>query len=124
MSFAQLEGVHIGVYTRDKMARKSPLYKVREAGLPTATKKVMLQWGEIASGASHFWNQIPPPKHCVTGAPFPDPPPRRPPPRVRGLERPPAPPPGKRVPNLPSELTWPFEGSGMAYTCVLNEIKG
>ena len=40
--FAQLEGVHIGVYTREKTARKSPLYKVREAGLPTATKKVML----------------------------------------------------------------------------------
>ena len=60
MILAQLEGVHIGVYTRDKMARKSPLYKAREAGLPTATKKVMLQWGETGSGAPHFWNILPP----------------------------------------------------------------
>ena len=58
--FAQLEGVHIGVYTRDKMARKSPLYKAREAGLPKATKKVMPQWGETARGAPHFWNILPP----------------------------------------------------------------
>ena len=58
--FAQVEGVHIGVYTRDKMARKSPLYKAGEAGLPTATKKVMLQWGETADGEPHFWNILPP----------------------------------------------------------------
>ena len=60
MIFAQLEGVHIGVYTTDKMARKSPLYKAREAGLPTATKKVMLQWGETTSGEPRFWNILPP----------------------------------------------------------------
>ena len=54
MIFAQLEGVNVAVYTRDKMARKSPLYKAREAGLPTATKKVMQQWGETASGEPHF----------------------------------------------------------------------
>ena len=59
MIFAHLEGVHIGVYTRDKMARKSPLHKAQEAGLPTATKKVMLQWGEIAHAAPHFWNILP-----------------------------------------------------------------
>ena len=41
--FAQLEGVHISVYSRDKMARESPLYKTREAGLPMATKKVMVE---------------------------------------------------------------------------------
>ena len=58
--FAQLEGVNIGLYTRDKMARKSPLYKAREAGLPTATKKVMLQSGETAIGEPHFWNILPP----------------------------------------------------------------
>ena len=59
MIFAQLEGVHIGVCTRDKMAQKTPLYKAREAGLLTATKKVMLQWGEKGSGAPHFWNILP-----------------------------------------------------------------
>ena len=58
MIFTQLEGVHIGVYTRDKMARKSPLYKAQEAGLPTATKKVMLRWGETARGAPHFWDTL------------------------------------------------------------------
>ena len=60
MIFAQLEGVNIGVYTRDKMARKSPLYKAREAGLPMATKKVMPQWGETTNGEPHFWNILPP----------------------------------------------------------------
>ena len=28
--------------------------------MPTATKKVMLQWGETASAAPHFWNILPP----------------------------------------------------------------
>ena len=62
--FAQLEGVQIGVCTRDKTERKSPLYKAREAGLPTATKKVMLQCGETARGAPHFWNILPLGWHC------------------------------------------------------------
>ena len=58
--FAHLEGVHIGVYTRDKTARKSLLYKVWEVGLPTATKKAMLEGGETMSGQPHFWNILPP----------------------------------------------------------------
>ena len=28
--------------------------------MPTATKKVMLQWGETTRGAPHFWNILPP----------------------------------------------------------------
>ena len=38
----------------------APAHKAREAGLPTGTKKVMLQWGETGSGAPHFWNILPP----------------------------------------------------------------
>ena len=29
-------------------------------GSPTATKKVMLEWGQIARGQPHFWSVLPP----------------------------------------------------------------
>ena len=52
--FAQLEGIHVAVYTRDTTARKSPWYKARKARVLIATKKVMLEWGETPSGQPHF----------------------------------------------------------------------